>query len=211
MHRRRFQLSFECLVAVMLMLCSGVALGQARSGRGGETVLRLRKIEGLGRKGTVRTPQYRTNVSGGVSPIGEWARIRVEYDTYPEWIDELVFQYYALALKTEKRDGSKKLSLYKTTVRYVDIERDREHLSAVYLRPNTIERYGDLVAVAVEITHAGKVVAEASDEDMALPETWWRNPTVLESKSVTVRDGYLLNRNQSPFALINIDDYEAIQ
>ena len=133
----------------------------------------------------------------------------VTYDTYPEWIDELTFQYFALAKR--KEEGKRQYSLFKTVVRYADIQKGRSHFSTAYLHPKALERYGSLAAVAFEIVHEGKVIAEESDEDVKLPETWWKNPLVTESQEVTVHDGYLLDRSQSPFALINIDDYEFIK
>lgn len=170
--------------------------------------VRIRKLSGLGRRGLVRTPEYSTSVSRGAKPPGEWMQIEVEYDTNPEWIDELTVQYHVLTLKVE--DRQKKYSLFRNTVRFVDIEKGRRHLSSMFLRPSTVKRYGDIVGIAVEFLQGGKVIAEASEQEgNQLPEKWWNNPVVTKSETVTTRDGYLLDRSQSPFALINMDDYEA--
>jgi len=189
-----------------------VAGGDEDRSKGGADILRIRKLEG-GRGDLVKTPEYRTNVARGTKPIRKWARIRVTYGTEPEWIDELTFRFYALTLKTE--GGKKFYSLFKTAVRYVDIEQGRRHESTTFLRPAALKRYGDVVAVGVEIIHEGKIVAEDSDESMSMPKgaMWWKNPMVIESKAVevVVRDGYLLDRSQSPFTLINIDDYQVIE
>jgi hypothetical protein len=65
------------------------------------------------------------------------------------------------------------------------------------------------VAIAVEISVGGKVVAEDSvEEGLKLGPRWWKDPVIVESKDVTARDGYLLEKARSPFALISIDDYE---
>jgi hypothetical protein len=170
--------------------------------------VRIRRLSGLGRRGVVRTPEYSTSAARGTKPAGEWIQIEVEFDTNPEWIDELTVQYHVITLKAE--DRQKRFSLYRNTVRYVDVERGRRHLSSMFLRPNTVKRYGDVVGIAVEVMQGGKVIAEASEQEgNMLPEKWWSNPLVIKSETVTARDGCLLDRAQTPFALINIDDYEA--
>lgn len=176
-----------------------------------DKIVRIRRIDGLGTRGLMRTPNYRTDAAGGLKPPGQWVQITVYYDTEPEWVDELLFRYYVLTENTE--DGQKKYSLFRNTVTYVDIERGRNHMSTVFLRPSAIKRYGKPVAIGVEVVYQGKVVDEKTEKAIGtLPDgKWWEHPNVVESKFVSIRDGYLLNRAQSPFALINIDDYEVIK
>jgi len=174
-------------------------------GDGGD-VIRIRKFTGTGRGILEKTPEFKHSAARGVKPAGEWAQISMTYDTAPDWIDELVFQYYVMVLKTE--GGKKVYSLFKTTAKYADIEKGRDHQSCVYLRPNTLKRYGAVVASAVEISYEGRVVAAKSESEIPMPEKWWTDPKVVESKDVMVRDGYLLEKAQTPFALVNVDDYE---
>ena len=206
------------LVAGLLLggdvLAQGARVGTAP--RAGTTsardeVLRVRKFTAMGNNSIVRSPVFDVDVRGGTKPAGQWVVIEVEYDTAPEWIDELTFKYTAMALTTE--EGKRKYSLYKTTVRYVDIAQDRGHRSTVFLHPKALKRYGELIGAVVEILHEGKVVAVESDSDARakLPAEWWENPRVTENELVTNREGYLLNRAESPWALINIDDYEVIR
>jgi hypothetical protein len=206
---------FQPTCALLTILLTGAlwhtdVLAQSRAKKTEEPV-RVRKLQGLGSQARVRTPEFRTSASGSTKPRGEWAQVSVTYDTRPEWIDELVFQYHALAETRDPRTKRKVYSLYRTTVRYVDVKRDRRHMSTVFLHPRAVERYGKLVAVAVEISVGGKVVAEESETGIKMPDRWWKNPAVTDSKDVTARTGYLLNRAQSPWALINMDDYEVIR
>lgn len=169
--------------------------------------VRIRKFVGAGRQVLEKTPEYRSSGGSAMKPRGDWAQISVTFDTEPEWIDELVFQYYVMTLKVVQ--GKRTYSLFKASVKYGDVERGRNHLSCVYLRPNTLKRYGDVVAAAVEILQNGKIVAaESQTEGVSLPDQWWTNPDVVGKEFVTVRDGYLLERSQTPFAFINVDDYE---
>lgn len=191
----------------------GGAAPAAKSSGGSGGDVRLRKITGGGRQAMIRTPRFKTSVPETSKRPAEWARISVVYDTAPDWVDELTFRYYVLCSKTEK--GKTRYSFYRETIRYGDIEKGREHVSALFIHPSAVKRYGPPVAAAVEISLDGQVVAVDSDVDQGmssrLPPDWWTNSTVLESKEVTARDGYLLTRQNTPFASINVDDYEAIK
>jgi len=221
---RTIHRSVIALVAFVFLSCFAITLfgqgtrrpaaGGARGEGGGDEegvkkIIKVDRLSALGKQGTVKTPEYEVNVNR-VPGREEWGQITVEYKTAPEWIDELVFQHTALAMTTE--DGKRKFSLYKLAVRYVDVERG-DHTSTAFLRPAAVKRYGELVAVAVEISADGNVVAETSEVDpkLKMPEKWWKNPQVMENADVTVREGYLIDRSRSPFALINIDSYEVIK
>lgn len=172
--------------------------------------IRLSKMEGLGRQTMVKTPVYDTSVRRTITREQEWYQIWVQYDTAPEWIDEIEFAYHVLA-KT-KIEGREAFSLYRKTIKYIDIPKGKDHMSTAYLRPNTVKRYGEVVAVAVEISIKGQVVVEKSAAALSnIPEKWWKNPKVTESAAVTARGGYLLARDETPFAFINVDDYEVIK
>lgn len=201
---------------VLFLFAAGAssALAQARAPAAAaeqpapRDIIRVGKITGPWKRGLVRTPTYRSDVSSGVTPPREWGVVAVEYETAPEWIDELTFQYHVMSMT--KRGEANLYSVFRTTVRYGDIARG-DHRSTVFLRPVAMARFGEPVAAAVEINMGGRVIGEATDTQIPLPERWWRNPQVVERDFVTVRDGYLLNRAQSPWALINMDDYEVIK
>ena len=166
----------------------------------------------------METPRYTTTVSRGVKPVGLWQQIICRYEigrTRTEWLDDLMFRYYVLSMKRAKKGNV--YVLYKKNVSYVDIavgSRTTDHSSTVYLRPAAMKRYGEVVAIAVEILYQGKVIAESADVDSGakLPAgKWWKNPNIVESKVVSVKEGYLLDRSESPFALVNTDDYEVVK
>jgi len=190
---------------------SGARKPTAGSSASEEQIIRVRKFEGRGSRAMIQAPEYeaRTSVTRSVKPPSEWGMITLTYDSSPDWIDDLTVQFHALALTSEK--GQRKYSLYTLTVRYGDIEKGRNHVATAFLRPQALKRFGELVAVAVEVTHDGKIIATESDEGTKLPEQWWKNEAVTGSKDVTIRSGYLLDRSKSPFALINIVDQEVIR
>ncbi len=198
------------MALAVIIIFAGRAAAQQQVTAAPADIIRIRKLSGLGSRAKVGTPQYQSDRPAGTRPVGEWAEIEVRYDTAPDWIDGLTFRYHVMGLR-EDRTGPA-YSLYRTTVRYIDIKEGRDHRSTVFLRPNTIKRYGELVAVAVEILYEGKTVAIESDTAAKhIPPDWWQNPRVTENPAVTVRDGYLLARSKTPFAFINVDDYEAEQ
>lgn len=173
--------------------------------------LRVQKLTGVGQRSRATTPFYQTSVGSGVKRAQDWHVVFVTYDTAPEWIDDLLVQFFVLSAKLDPETRQNKYSLYKKTVRYGDIERGRNHRAEAFLRPEALKRFGEVVACAAVFTLNGAVVGEPEEKSGTLPETWWRNPLVIDNPALTVRDGYLLNRTESPWAMINADDYEVIK
>ncbi len=167
--------------------------------------VRIRDIDGLSARSRIRTPTFSSSLPGPTKPPREWIQIAVTYDTYPAWIDELTFKYYVLSLGRE--DGKPVFSLFENTVTYVDIERGRGHVNTMYLRPPAVDRYGDVLAIAVEVIEGGNVVAQESVQPKDYAPDWWKKAR----ENVKVRAGYLLNRAQTPFQMINPDDYEYVR
>jgi len=204
-------------VTLFLMLLNGAARAQVRrnvpvpapGAAAPADVLGIRTFSGLGGSSLVRTPEYDTSVARGVQRAREWFQIKVAFDTAPEWMDELTVQYFVLTGKRE--EGNLAYSLFTTIVRYSDVQEGRNHLVAAYLHPKALLRYGEVAAAAVVFRYEGAVVGSTSEESIRLPEQWWSNPRVVESEEVTRREGYLMDRSESPFALINIDDYEFVK
>jgi hypothetical protein len=172
-------------------------------------ILRIRRFSGLGTKNIVKSPEFKTNAQRGINPLKDWFQVAVQYDTAPEWVDELTFQYFVMSQM--RVEGEIKFSIFSATVRYSDIQ-SGSHTSTAFLHPKALERFGEIAAAAVEILYQGKVIAQTGEvEAKTTPEDWWKNPIVTGNANVTARDGYLLDRARSPFALINIDDYEFIK
>ena len=185
------------------------AYGAARGAADGRDVLRLRKLVWQGTQAKVKTPEYRTTASKGVTTAGEWWQFTVEYDTKEEWTDDLTFQFYVLGLGLV--EGKKAYSFYSARVSYIDIEEGRGRKATVFLRPNTVKRYGKPAAFAVEIYHKGKMIVQESEAATKVSKLWWKDPQVIDSPLVTKRDGVLLTRDKSPFALVDVDAYETIK
>jgi len=176
-------------------------------------VLRIRRMPKPGRVAMVRTPEFQTSLgrSSRSRKPREWALFEVEYETAPEWLDALDFSYSVMT-RAKAADGKDAYSLFQLRVTYIDIQKG-EHTSCVVLAPNTVARFGEPVAVAVEVYQDGNLLAvetEAADAHLQKAKEWWKNKEIVDNPIVKRREG-LLERSKTPFALINMDDYEAVK
>jgi hypothetical protein len=177
-------------------------------------VLKIRRISKPSRAVMVRTPEFETSVarSSRTPKNREWALLEFEYETVPEWLGSLDIAYSVMT-RTKGADGKSVFNLFQSRFTYIDIQKG-EHTSCVVLAPNTLARFGEPVAVAIEIYQDGTLLdgkSEVAPRETALPaEDWWKNPRVIDNPLVTRREG-LLERSKTPFALINMDDYEVVK
>ena len=162
----------------------------------------IRKMEVTGPSARVKTPEFRNDANEPQAPAKDWARITVQYETDADWTDELEFRYMVL-VKNHKTDDKIPFAMFPGAVTYVDIPKGKRHTSTVFLRPNTLERYGAVVWAGVKVYLKGRdapvAVAQMPDD-----QTPWNT-------SYPTREGALLNRAQTPFALVAIDNYQAIK
>ena len=181
------------VAGILAVLLSGNCLAQGTAEQVG---VQIRKIEVK----KLETPQFSvgSNLSKGKSR--QWYGISAEYDTDLQWTDELTFTVY-VHVENAKNPKAPKDSLFRAKVTYVNIERGRGHKSDVYLHPSTIARFGEIKRIAVLVEANGKLVA--GDTYPKANARWW------EQMSPT--EGLLLNRSQSPFAMLNFDDYEMVK
>lgn len=196
-------------IAIVLLCTAGLVFGQrpvgnrvgpggapaaAPGGGGGSDVMRIRKMTPTVEK----TPQYKL-ISSGQANVAQkdWGVIKVEYDTSPEWIDELEFTYY-IYVKDQSNRGAP--LMFRGVVTYVNIPSGRQHISDIFLHPNVMKRFGKPDQWAVVVKMKGAVIARESSSSKA---NWWEEFTPV--------DGVLLNRAQTPFSILDYDNYEAIK
>lgn len=213
-------------VAVTLLFAAGSvfgqmnrpgAAGQPRGGAAAEKAdsVKITRLAPPGKTSMVRTPEFNFSVQNTMPKVTrkprEWALFEVKYETSAKWMDELKFDYHVMT-KGKNEEGKDAFSYYTASLRYVDIPKG-EHMSCVAIPPSLVERYGEPVAVALEITGKdGTLLASDSPAGgpVNLPKEWWKNSQVLDNPNVTRRNG-LIDRSKTPFALINSDDYEVVQ
>lgn len=189
--------------------------GEKKEGAGGveKDKVEIKRIPQPNKTAMVRTPEYNVNVQNTMPKVSkkprEWALLEVKYETGSKWTDELSFNYYVMT-KAKNEEGKDAYSFYTQTLRYVDVPKG-EHMSCVGIPPSLVERYGEPVAIALEIVGKDGAVLDSKNEAlMQLPKEWWKDSKVLDNTSVTRRNG-MVDRSKTPFALINADDYEVVQ
>src|SRR5436189_6461709 len=172
------------------------AQGPARAPAGGD--FQITKIS----KNLISTPQfaYAGAKQYPTDRRDRWLEVEVEFSALPDLTDELTFKYYILFNGT----------LLTGDVTYVNIPAGRENRSVMYVPPRALERFANnrpitdnlFQNVAVQIAQAGAVKAEAS---LARAQPQWF-ATLQAAPS-----GFVLNKNQTPFAPLYWDRYEQIK
>lgn len=164
----------------------------------------------------VTTPEYSVNFgpkNKKVAKNKEFLEIEVSFDWQPRekepaFLDELSFNYYIL-LNNKSRENPEG-TLLTGSVTHIAIPQAKGLNSVMYISPRTLERFfagkppatasAAVIDVGVTITKQGQLVAEASWKGRG---QWWS-----QFQQVP---GYVLNKNETPFAPLAWDYYEAIK
>lgn len=186
-------------IAMIFALCLSALATWAQvpvPGAGGpgpsSDVMRIRKMT----PSTEKTPIYTVRGSASSMRQPDWWRVVVEFETAPDWIDELEFTYYVYMKDQSNKNAE---IMFRGAVTYVNVEKGK-HMSDMFLHPSTVARLGRVEQVAVVVKARGAVVAT---ESSAKTPNWWDRFSPV--------DGVLLNRAQTPFSFVDFDSYEAIK
>jgi len=164
----------------------------------------------------VTTPEY--SISYGpknkkVPKNKDFLELEVSFDWQPrakepQFLDDLTVNYYVL-LNNKSKEYPKGV-LLTGSVTHTAIPQAKGLNSVMYVSPRTLERFFDgkspttvgsaIVDVGVTITKQGQLVAEKSWKGKG---QWW--------SSLQQVNGYVLNKNETPFSPLAWDYYEAIK
>ena len=197
------------LVACALAFCLlGEVRGQAAAPAAPSSdILRIRKVTELGRDMFQRAPSM-----GNRSPKQkDWGVLDVTFDSAPEWIDEMTVTFTVMLQNKKAKQGEPAFSLLTLTSEYRDIAQGRDRKAGVVVLPVAMERHGQPIGIGVQFFRDGELIAESGvgAESLSSKEKWWGNKQITDHPTVRKRDGYLIERSKSPFALVDIDSYEA--
>jgi hypothetical protein len=128
-----------------------------------------------------------------------WLEVEVEFTATPEFTDELTFKYFILL------NGR----LLAGEVTHINIAAGREKRSVMYVSPGTLARFmgnraltpNAVQNIAVQIVQQGAIKSELSVA-RAQPQWYAAFPQVA---------GFVLNKNQTPFAPLYWERYEQIK
>ena len=164
----------------------------------------------------VTTPEYSINYgpkNKKVPKNKDFIELEVSFDwqpkaKLPQFLDDLTLNYYVLL--NNKSKEYPKGTLLIGSVTHTAIPQAKGMNSVMYISPRTLERFFDgkapgtvssaIVDVGVTITKQGQIVAEKSWKGKG---QWW--------SSLEQVNGYVLNKNETPFAPLAWDYYEAIK
>lgn len=138
--------------------------------------------------------QYTTNQRD------RWLEVEVEFGAAPEFTDELTFKYFILV------NGK----LLTGEVTHTNIAAGRDNRSVMYVAPRTLARLmgnraitpNSIQNVAVQIIQQGAIKSELSLERVSGGQWFATMPQVA---------GFVLNKNETPFAPLYWDRYEQIK
>lgn len=176
-----------------LLLVPWIAHGQARPGN----EFQLTKIT----KNLISTPQYTYTGAQQYQPNlrEQWLEVEATFAAGPAYTDELTFKYFVLI------NGK----LLTGEVTHTNVAASRESRSVMYVPPGALTRFNNnrvvtlnvVQNIAVQIVQQGAVKSELSLS--VAPAQWFGTlpPTA----------GFLLNKNETPFAPLYWDRYEQIK
>jgi hypothetical protein len=176
-----------------LVAIAGLSLSASAQVPVGPGAVKIGKIQ----PAVIKSPDYQIN--GGPQKrtvFGSWLEVEVEFTTVPEVIDELTFKYTILFEKT-LLDGE---------VTHVNIPSGREHYSVMYVAPRSLLRLtggrpmtpASIQNVWVQVTKQGQILDQSSYKPGVIP-------------NLPHLAGLVLNKNETPFAPLFYDRYEAIK
>ena len=152
----------------------------------------------------IRTPEYTFNGDPRRFTQGQWLEVETEFSARPEVTPELTLRYYILFAGT----------LLTGEVTHVNIPAGQSLFSVMYVAPRTLARFlggrpltaNAIENIAVQIVRPG--VAQPLAEFVLKPgprgaAPWW---TTLQQTP-----GFVRNKDETPFAPLYWDRYEAIK
>jgi len=189
-------------------------LAQYKKRSGDKVVITKIKYDEL--KGGLNLELRNVSTKRKAPPKQKWGSIIVSYDTNQDWLNEMEVKCSALLIKKGKRRSNKKSRPLKFTlieggVTYLDIPEGKGHQSGIYVHPLTIERYGDVKAIHVELwldgvketEHNESLLKKSEAKKLRIKPNWWTAYRPLSNR--------LVNRYQTPFVFEGVDTGTAIK
>lgn len=145
----------------------------------------------------VKTPEFQLT-SGPTKRTGRslsWLELEVGYDTKAD-VDELTFKFIA---QIEKQ-------LITGEVTYVNISKGRDHFAVMYVSPKALDKLtGGKPLTAASIENAW---IEVNRQSQVLGKAAWKTAAL---PNLPQKQGFLLNKTQTPFAPLFYDRYEEVK
>jgi hypothetical protein len=185
----------SALLVFLVSSLSSTAVGQVRAPA--SAIFQLTKITRI----LTTSPEYTVTGTEQFPPErnDQWLAVEVEFAAAPEFTDELTIKYFVL-LNGKVLTGE---------VTHINVAGGRERRSVMYVPPRALARFNNNQAltpnavrnIAVQIVQQGTIKSELS-LTRARPQWYSAIPNV---------SGFMLNKNETPFAPLYWDRYEQIK
>ena len=145
----------------------------------------------------MKSPEFQ--LVGGVNKRSknlDWLEVEVEFEVKVEEVDELTFTY-TIMVENKLLDG---------TVTHINIPKGRDRYSVMYVAPRALEKLtggraltgASIQNVWVVVSRQGQVLEQQAFKPGPIP-------------NLPHMAGMVLNKNETPFAPLFFDRYEAIK
>ena len=187
------QLASGCAIFGLIMMATAPAVFSQSS-----ALFEIRNI----RQQPVNAPTY-----GGAGELGgrpptlwqQWLKIEVQFDSKPEWADDVQVKYYVLLTD----QGNSKY--FSGEITHMNVARG-QHYSAMFMQPNSVKRYsnGQYAVVTARVFYNGAVVSTRTEaQGKSVPASWWEKYTPIM--------GCLLPPQETPWAPVADERFEAVK
>lgn len=191
-----------------VFVMAGVSIIGAQAQENAPAASEMIRLRGISAE-AISSPNYSYTLRGmSTSNDGRanWLRVMAEYDTAPDWIDEITFTFYVV-LQGDEDDlpagVTSRNNLFSGSVTYVHVPTARRMVADLFLDPNTFARFGRPTYSAVVVTINGENAAGMAEPASSAASQWWTRETPNEIP--------LLTRKETPFALVEHDRLPTIK
>ncbi len=188
------------LLGVLTVWTNGI-FGQTESTREAFTIKDIRQQQ-------MDAPTY----SGASGQLGgrtatlqqKWLKIEVQFESRPDWADDVQVKYYVL-MKYQAKDRIEE-KMFVGDVTHINVAKGGQHFSAMFMSPNALKRYGGGQAevITARIFYNGAVVSTKTEAPgKTVKAGWW------DEKTPNL--GCLLSPQETPWAPVAGEHFEFIK
>lgn len=146
---------------------------------------------------------------------GNWLEVEVTFDWQPrmkepKYTEELTANFYIL-LKNPNQQNGNKGTMLTGSVTLSSIPQGRDLHTVVYVSPRTLERMFDGKLPANADLAVNDIGVTLSKQGQMVATTSWKSKSGEWWPSFQQTPGFVLNKNETPFAPLAWDYYEAIK
>jgi hypothetical protein len=187
--------SVVALVGTLMFLISLASYGQVAR-QPGPNDFKVSSIRSVPRV----PPSFSGNNTtlGSKSPAANkhWLVIEVDFDTDLDWTDAVTLKYYVMI--GQGRD----IKLLTGEATHLNVAKGKNHHSALFIHPNTLDRYGrgKIEAMAVQMFYQSRLVGQTSEAPPQAGDRWWERFTPVQ--------GELLNPMFTPWSVLAHERFE---